>query len=165
MKSRRRKQVVYGGLQYQLAFRLILHWLMFAIALASLFPLLRILTVAPTLATFSETMSDFGVYATTLGLALVCLLPYFVWDSLKMSNRFAGPMFRMQRVIQALSRGERVTPLAFRDGDFWQDVAADFNGMLRRLGALDGQGAEPAAEQLDGDVDAAKMTNDEAKHE
>jgi hypothetical protein len=29
--------------------------------------------------------------------------------------------------LQSLSRGEKVAPISFRAGDFWQEMAGDFN--------------------------------------
>jgi hypothetical protein len=35
-----------------------------------------------------------------------------------------------------LARGEEVAPLEFREGDFWQDFAREFNAVASRLNKL-----------------------------
>jgi hypothetical protein len=46
-----------------------------------------------------------------------------------------------------MARGEKQPPLHFRDGDFWQELAADFNAAAARLhGSLPAQDQEPIEE-------------------
>jgi hypothetical protein len=134
MKNRRSRQVVFRQVQYKLALRLVLHWTMFVVAFAALSQLWRLLQSGGSLP-LSESLARLALDAAMLGVLLVCLLPYFVYDSLKLSNRFAGPMLRLHRAIRALSQGETVAPVRFRQGDFWPEVAEDFNGMVNRWGA------------------------------
>ncbi len=61
------------------------------------------------------------------------LLPLALYDMLKTSNRIAGPVFRLKREIGRLANGEDVAPLNFRPGDYWQDVAAEFNRLSARV--------------------------------
>lgn len=63
---------------------------------------------------------------------LLALLPWFIHDSLKLSNRFAGPMVRLRKSIIALSTQEETRPVSFRSGDFWQEIADDFNQLRLR---------------------------------
>ena len=62
----------------------------------------------------------------------VCLIPVFVRDSLKLSNRFVGPIVRLHQFIQSVDRSDD-TALQFREGDFWDSLAKDFNAMTSRL--------------------------------
>jgi hypothetical protein len=55
-----------------------------------------------------------------------------IYDVVRMSNRFCGPLFRLRRSIRALSRGEHVDPISFREGDFWPEIAQEFNTLLVR---------------------------------
>ena len=63
-------------------------------------------------------------------MALFCLLPIFVLDAIKLSNRFTGPIYRLRHVASALTAGERPEPLEFRGGDFWRGLADDFNHVI-----------------------------------
>ncbi|MEO8494399.1 MAG: hypothetical protein ABI614_04980 [Planctomycetota bacterium] len=74
------------------------------------------------------------VAITSLALASFGLVPVFVADSIKLSNRFVGPIVRLQTVIRQVGKGKPVE-LKFRDGDFWTDLPDDFNRMVERLEA------------------------------
>jgi hypothetical protein len=73
---------------------------------------------------------------THLQLSLVAaavVLPLLLLDIVKLSHRWVGPIFRLRTSLQALSRGEPVTPIRFREGDFWQELAGDFNVIATEL--------------------------------
>ena len=67
----------------------------------------------------------------------VLLLPLAVFDVLRLSNRFVGPFFRLRGAMRQLARGERVDPIFFRRGDFWQEFADEFNAVAARLEAAE----------------------------
>jgi hypothetical protein len=79
--------------------------------------------------------------------ASLLLLPVVVIDSLRFSHRFTGPMVRFRRAIKELADGENVEPLAIRDGDFWNDYAADFNRLAVRIQELEQALANAPADQ------------------
>jgi hypothetical protein len=60
----------------------------------------------------------------------VLLVPAFVWDTLKLTNRFAGPILRLRGALADAVKGREVEPLHFRNNDFWQEIANDFNGLV-----------------------------------
>ena len=66
-------------------------------------------------------------------LVMFFLLPVFILDTIKLSHRFAGPIYRLRNTIRSLANGEEVRPLKFREVDFWQGLADDFNLMVARL--------------------------------
>ncbi len=66
-------------------------------------------------------------------VVLLALLPWFVHDSLKLSNRFAGPMVRLQKSIVELTNEDTTAPVVFRSGDFWQEIATNFNELRMRV--------------------------------
>ncbi len=66
-------------------------------------------------------------------VVLLALLPWFVHDSLKLSNRFAGPMVRLQKSIVELTNQHDTPPVVFRSGDFWQEIANNFNELRMRV--------------------------------
>ena len=70
------------------------------------------------------------------GPALVAsflLLPLVILDLVRLSNRFVGPMVRLRHSMRALARGEHVEPIHFRDGDFWQEFADEFNQVAQKI--------------------------------
>lgn len=60
-------------------------------------------------------------------IASLVLLPVILLDLLKLSHRWVGPISRLRTTLKALSRGEPVPPVRFREKDFWQDLAGDLN--------------------------------------
>ncbi|MCE9553523.1 MAG: hypothetical protein K8T91_09135 [Planctomycetes bacterium] len=71
-------------------------------------------------------------YGPALVIAL-CLLPLVLVDVVRMSNRFAGPAYRLRRAMHQLAKGEKVHPITFRQGDFWKEFADDFNRIAARM--------------------------------
>lgn len=69
-------------------------------------------------------------------LASLLLLPLVVVDSIRLSNRFAGPLVRLRRSMRALADGETVEPIYFRDGDYWQEMADEFNAVAEQMRKL-----------------------------
>lgn len=79
---------------------------------------------------------DLGSLRGQFGPILVCALlglPLLVYDVIQLTNRFAGPVYRLRREMQRLANGEAVRPIYFRDGDYWQELATSFNQIAERL--------------------------------
>jgi len=77
-------------------------------------------------------------------LVMFFLLPVFILDTIKLSHRFAGPIYRLRNTVRSLANGEEFRPLKFREVDFWQGLAEDFNVMVARL---KGEVVDPPAAQ------------------
>jgi hypothetical protein len=69
---------------------------------------------------------DWIFVATALATA-VLILTY----GLYLSNRIAGPIHRLRNHLAARLRGETPQPLAFRDSDYFQDLADPLNSCLQ----------------------------------
>jgi hypothetical protein len=81
-------------------------------------------------------------------LAVLVLGPIFLRDLCKLTNRFTGPMARLRRAMRDLAEGREVAPIHFRNGDFCQDLASDFNRVIERMQAARAGG--PPADSLSG---------------
>jgi hypothetical protein len=64
---------------------------------------------------------------------LLLLLPLVAYDMLKLTNRFAGPIFSLRREMQRLAIGQSERRLSFRDGDYWTEMADEFNVLRDEL--------------------------------
>jgi len=85
-------------------------------------------------------VSCFGAVGERYAPAIVmlaALLPVMAYDILGLSNRMAGPVFRVRGALRRLAQGENVEPLKFRRNDYWQDLAADFNVLLVQIKAAE----------------------------
>ncbi len=135
----RKKQFIDRSVQGALARRIVLQWLLFFAASVVVLPLWQLLLSGDLLRPFSQGMIDMWVQNAPVFVILLALLPAFVWDTVTLSNRFAGPMYRLRGTLRHLAAGEDVQPIRFRKGDFWQDVADDFNLVLERLASEQGE--------------------------
>lgn len=62
----------------------------------------------------------------------LALIPAFILDTLKLTNRFAGPISRLRSAISDASHGLKVEPLDFRENDYWHNIAVEFNRLVER---------------------------------
>jgi nitrogen fixation/metabolism regulation signal transduction histidine kinase len=127
----RKKTFVDPKVQGALVRRLVLHWLVFFSVAALVAFCLQVLTnpFKPIEEHAREVWWTHGPFL----LVMFLMLPVFIVDTIKLSHRFAGPIYRLRHVIRAIARGEKYQPLKFREMDFWQDLAEDFNEMVERL--------------------------------
>jgi hypothetical protein len=73
---------------------------------------------------------------------LTVLLPFVLYDILKISHRFAGPIFRLRRELQRYVHGEEADCVRFRDGDFWPDLGDNVTALMERVHAAEKRVAE-----------------------
>ena len=129
--SIRKKTYIDPKIQGALVRRLVIHWAaLFLVATAVAF-LLQLLSdpFRPLGEHFQQLWWMQGPFL----LVFVLLLPVFIYDSIKLSHRFVGPVYRLRQTIRKIAKGESPPTLKFRDFDFWQDMAQDFNVMVDRL--------------------------------
>jgi hypothetical protein len=127
----RKQTYVDPQVQGALVRRLILHWLGFFVTASLVTFVLQVLSnpLIPISAHFEELWWTQGPFL----IVMIFLLPMFVLDTIKLSHRFAGPIYRLRRTIQAVAGGESPRKLKFRDFDFWHGLAEDYNKMIDRL--------------------------------
>ncbi len=131
-RTNRSGRIVKSSVQRVLLFRFALHWALFVFAFFSLLCVMHYFfgePGQPLTSHLADMWSRYGI----LVLVLFSLLPYFFYDLIKLTHRIAGPMVRFNAVLHRAARGEHVEPIHFRDGDFWQELAEDFNVLLERL--------------------------------
>lgn len=78
-----------------------------------------------------------GLYTTYLSelrplfLATAILMPYFIYDLIKFSNRVAGPLYRCQKMMRDMVEGKPVREFQPRTRDLMPEFYADFNALVR----------------------------------
>ena len=82
---------------------------------------------------FSMHMSQMWEQYGVLLIVLATVFPVFVFDSIRMSHRFAGPMVSFGRALEKLAQGEQVPEVHFRKSDFWKQMADNLNRIANRL--------------------------------
>lgn len=125
-KNNRKRLFVDREVQSALARRIAMHWLVFVIVTFVLIGFLQVCVETPSLLP-SVILKTFLANNAMALLVSFALLPVFVYDLIQVSNRFAGPMMRLRSALADLASGKQIKPLNFREGDFWGEVASDFN--------------------------------------
>jgi len=136
----RKKHFIDAGVQGSLVRRLMFHWLAFLVVAFVVSFVLQVLSnpFRPLSAHFQDLWWTHGPFL----LVVVFLLPAYVVDTIKLSHRFAGPIFSLRRAIREVAAGEPPRRLKFRNRDFWQSLADDYNAMLVRLEVLEDNKAQ-----------------------
>jgi hypothetical protein len=141
----KRTKVWIDRFQTTLSVRLAFYFLLYQVTVWALF------WINARLATLSDSVgaaaSVYGFVLTpiiTIGLGLV-----FLYDALKETHRFVGPLYRFRKTIQAVTAGEDIRLVSLRSGDQLQEMKDELNAMLRALeqrGAITLRGAVPEKE-------------------
>ncbi len=63
----------------------------------------------------------------------VLVLPLAIYDVIRLSNLFAGPIFRLRRHFKLLREDIAAEPLKFRTDDYWADIAEAVNDMQAEI--------------------------------
>jgi hypothetical protein len=133
-RPQRRKQFIDAHVQGALVRRLAFHWAVFLSVSFVVSFLLQVL---------SDPFRPLGEHLQNLWwthgpflLVVVFLLPVFIVDTIKISHRFAGPIFNLRRAMRSVASGEAPRPIKFRQNDFWQGLAGEYNALVRRFAPL-----------------------------
>ncbi|MCC7087328.1 MAG: hypothetical protein IT427_20190 [Pirellulales bacterium] len=138
----RKKLFIDPKVQGALMIRAVGYWLFCLLTMSLALVLWRLWTGPARLffLQFDELWQWYGPAA----IASLLVLPLVVIDVVRLSNRFAGPLYRLRREMRKLAEGEPVRTLKFRDGDFWAEFADEFNAVAQRLDLLQVEPNPPA---------------------
>lgn len=133
MTNKKRKQfLVEKQVQGALGLRIAVHWCIFLALSVVVTSVLRV-PVHLGKSSVWETLQATLLEQVGSIIVLLALLPWFLHDALKLSNRFAGPMVRLRNAIRLLTNNDDVPAVTFRKGDFWLEMADDFNKLQSRV--------------------------------
>lgn len=131
----RKKHFIDRHVQGSLVRRMILHWMTFLSVAFFVSFVLQVL---------SNPFRPMGEHLQNLWwthgpflLVVAFLLPAYVVDTIKLSHRFAGPIFSLRRALTEVASGAKARRLKFRANDYWKDLADQYNAVLERFGAFD----------------------------
>ena len=82
---------------------------------------------------FYEHLGDLWAAYWPVLTSIVLILPIILYDLARVTNRFAGPVVRLRRALRQMADGQTIEPIRFRDGDFWPELAHDFNRAATQL--------------------------------
>ena len=127
----RKKLYVNREVQGALILRSVLHWYFYMVAILLTVSIITVIQ-DPSKLGFGILYDSFMYFAPAI-IASIVLLPVFVYDIMKTSNRVAGPIVRLRNEMEKLANGETVKKLRFRDGDHWTQLAQDFNVLAAQV--------------------------------
>ena len=145
-KARRSRHLVDREVQGGLLRKIAIHWLIFFVCNAVALVIWIRLFESPD-ADWGTTMRETFQQFFPFFIVTMALIPAFVLDTLKLTHRFAGPLSRFRVALADVSAGRSVAPLSFRNNDFWQKLAADFNSVVGRCEGLTTQADTPSENQ------------------
>jgi len=131
----RRQKFVDREMQGSAMLRVALYWLLCCMTIATIVLIWRVVVEPPQL--FLTHIRAMWEHYTPVILALLLLLPLLIIDVVSWTNRLAGPMIRLRRSMTRLANGEVVERIEFRENDFWQGFATDFNRLAARVQQLE----------------------------
>jgi hypothetical protein len=126
-KFNRKKKFIDGNVQGTLLVRAVFYWAMCILNTGLVLLCWQIIVAPP-----GNFLSFFRLdllwidYRAAL-IASLFTLPVILIDVLNISHRFAGPNSRLRRAMRELAAGKDVDLIRFRGGDFWQEMADEFN--------------------------------------
>ena len=143
-------------LQKQLLLRLALHLVACSLVLFHLAFLYVVLANFPDvlnrgMLTF---YTEFCNSLVPLLVALIVVLPIFLYDMVKFSHRFAGPLYRFRKTMEAMAAGKQVEPIKIRKQDLLRDWVPTFNTLIRKWNAL---------QEADENVPMAELVEEEGE--
>ena len=148
-KHRRRTVLVDKSTQWAIVKQSLLQWLYHCLVTILLLSVLEVL-LGGVYKPWSEHWRVIWPLAASVSLSLLILLPKFVLDSFKLSNRFAGPIGRVRHALRDLAAGKPFTRVQTRKGDFWPEIADELNAAVETL-----TGSNAAAEEDDLELSSA----------
>ena len=123
---KRKQNFVDKSVQGGLIRRIFVHWVCFFIVTAIAVLSVNTLLGDPAIS-FSDRLGNELSEFTFLGIVFIAIFPVFMVDTIRFSNRFVGPIVRLRRHLVELGTEGETKDVQFRDNDFWQTVAAEFN--------------------------------------
>jgi hypothetical protein len=143
----RKRMFVDAKVQGALLLRIVIYWLVGLLVVSQLLIYWKILSSPPRPFLDYLRLDSLWEEHGAVVLASLVMLPIFLVDALVMSNRFAGPSYRIRRSIHALACGLPIESLNLRRKDYWQDAAKDVNALSEYIEQLKKQAANASAHQ------------------
>jgi len=131
MTKQRHQKYVDREVQSSLFVRMCAHWSFFMVANVVAITLWTRFMDTPT-ESWEATLMLTWQRVVPFALVSLALAPVFIWDAIKLSNRFAGPIVRVRHVLAGFADGQDFKAVEFRQGDFWKSLASDLNRAFTR---------------------------------
>lgn len=133
MRNKRRRILVDKPVQGGIATRLAIYW---GCSIVVAFTLSIIVQCALDPHTpFLTQLSHAKTAIFPIAAAFLLMLPVVMLDLTRLTNRFAGPVYRLKNAMRGYREGTFHGKVKFRDKDYWQDLADEFNLLVEQVEA------------------------------
>jgi hypothetical protein len=129
--TKRRQRFVDRNVQGAILVRTAIYWLLCMVTVTLAVLCWRVFSGPPRL--FYTHMEEMWSQYAPVAISSLLLLPIIMIDAVALTHRFAGPMIRLRKAMARLADGEPVERIEFREKDFWQDFAEEFNRLAARV--------------------------------
>ena len=125
----KRKKIWIDRFQTYLSLRLALYFAVYMIAVWAWVVIDR-----STAALLEARFGQAAVYWSVVSASVVVFIGLlFIYDMVRFSHRFAGPLYRFRKCLKAITDGEELALMNLRKDDFLHDLKDEFNEMLKAL--------------------------------
>ena len=131
-KENRKQLVIEPVIQYSLIRQLLVQWSLHLVATLVLLTILQVF-LGGFFNTWQYHFERIGPTLASFTVSLLFLLPVYVMNSLKLSNRFAGPIHRFRRELRSVAEGRPYRELRFRDNDYWTELAEELDSAINAI--------------------------------
>lgn len=159
-KFKRKRLFVDNKVQGSLIRQLIVHWSLACFLIFIYLFALQAFSNGFSLG-FSDNLRALGRQYGLLGVVLCVISPVFIYDAVKLSNRFVGPMVSFRAALKKLANGEDLNDVTFRQNDFWKELSQDLNKISSELKQRREQ--QTTASSAESEVDAADASAEEVE--
>ncbi len=132
MSIKRKIFLIDKTVQWAIVRHWLRQWLVFSVMLVLFLALLQVL-LGGAMRPWSEHWERIWPMAASVYIVLLILLPKFLHDSFKFTNRFAGPAARLRQSLRDVVEGKSYRELRFRGNDFWAEMANELNAAVKAL--------------------------------
>ncbi len=135
--NRRKTRLADRRIQFGLAWRMMLVFLLFFVAgiLLVFAPSVVGLLTGADLAELEPSAEEFLILHRRIWPAVLFVLAGVFFYTLIFSHRIAGPIHRINKVLEMMLRGEYPESIALRKGDHFQETAELLERLSRQVGS------------------------------
>jgi len=128
--KRQRRRVWIHRFQTHLFFRIGLYFVIYQVAVW-VCVYIQQRTQRALEAVLGDVAASYFIYFAATSVVAVGLL--FLVDAIKFTHRIVGPLYRVQKTLQAVTAGEDLALMQLRKGDFLHELKDEINEMLKVL--------------------------------
>lgn len=105
---------------------------------ATLFLLLVVYGVRSSFAVIADAPASaeaatFWQQASPVVICMLVMMPFMVWDLMKLTNRIAGPLYRFESLLKEFGKTGKLKPAILRQGDLLTDYQNQFNEFVTAM--------------------------------